>query len=286
MIRIDKTTLLTTLLVVAAASLWSASVTIEPTKDNTMYEESDKSNGQGFYIFAGQVGPQNGSSNRRALLQFNLDGVIPAGSTVESVSLELTMNKSGVGGRQVTVHRLTKDWGEGSSDAFANEGRGISAETGDVTWTHTFYSDQFWANQGGDFVASPSATISVSGSGKYNWSGTSMVADVQAWIDNPATNFGWIVIGDETQQSSKRFYSRHWSNAADRPMLTITYSAGAATWAGYPIESDGRSVFTDSFLGWIDVGDDPYVYVYALNKYIYAPEQNISDSGGWTWIGK
>ena len=278
--------LLATILLTAAPSLWSATITLEPSKDNSMFEEADESNGQGSYLFSGQTAPQNNNARRRALLQFNLDGVIPSGSTIESVSLELTMNRTISGSQAMTAHRLTKDWGEGASNAFGQEGRGTTAQTGDVTWRHTFYSNQFWTSQGGDYVGAASATTNVGGNGKYAWSGPNMVADVQAWVDNPATNFGWILIGLETTTSAKRFYSREWNTAADRPKLTITYSEGAATWAGYPIEPDGRSVFTDGFLGWIDIGEGDWVYVYALNKYLYAPEGNVSQSGGWVWIGQ
>jgi len=56
-------------------------------------------------------------------------------------------------------------------------------------------------------------------------------------------------------------------------------------WLGYPFHSDGRSVDTGDFLGWIDVGDTPWIYVYGLNKYVYGPEEYFTESGGWLWIG-
>ncbi len=43
-------------------------------------------------------------------------------------------------------------------------------------------------------------------------------------LDDPSTNFGWIVIGnEETIQTAKRFDSREVSQAGRRPRLTITY---------------------------------------------------------------
>ncbi|MEX0324539.1 MAG: DNRLRE domain-containing protein [Puniceicoccaceae bacterium] len=274
------------ILFAAIPALWSATVSIEPTKDNSMFEEADESNGKGTYLFSGQTAPKNNNARRRALLQFDLNGVIPAGSTIESVSLELTMNRTITGSQAMTLHRLNADWGEGSSNAFGQEGRGTAAQQGDVTWRHTFFSTQFWTSQGGDYVGTASATTSVGGNGKYTWSGAGMVDDVQAWVDNSATNFGWILVGLEGQTSAKRFISRESTTVGDRPKLTITYSEAAATWAGYPIEPDGRSVFTDGFLGWVDTGEAPWIWVYALNRYIYAPEQNISAAGGWVWIGQ
>lgn len=51
-----------------------------------------------------------------------------------------------------------------------------------------------------------------------------MIADVQAWLDNPASNFGWLVLGDETGiATAKRFDTRE---SASPPVLTIAYIAG------------------------------------------------------------
>ena len=57
-----------------------------------------------------------------------------------------------------------------------------------------------------------------------------------------------------------------------------------AGWGDYPLHSDGRSADTGTFIGWIDVGDAPWVYVYAIGKYVYLPEENVSQSGGWLWL--
>ena len=49
-----------------------------------------------------------------------------------------------------------------------------------------------------------------------------MVADVQSWLDNPASNFGWLVLGDETAiATAKRFDTRE---SASPPVLTIEYT--------------------------------------------------------------
>ena len=49
-----------------------------------------------------------------------------------------------------------------------------------------------------------------------------MVADVQSWLDNPASNFGWLVLGDETAiATAKRFDTRE---SASPPMLTIEFT--------------------------------------------------------------
>lgn len=65
----------------------------------------------------------------------------------------------------------------------------------------------------------------------------------------------------------------------------ITLDSGPGTWAGYPVHTDGQSVDTGTFLGWIDISSPPWVYVYALGKYVYLPENFVTPSGSWTWIG-
>jgi hypothetical protein len=58
------------------------------------------------------------------------------------------------------------------------------------------------------------------------------------------------------------------------------------TWAGYSVEADGTSVNTDTFLGWIDILNDPWIWSYSLDGYLYLPEENVSDVGGWAYAPK
>jgi hypothetical protein len=51
-----------------------------------------------------------------------------------------------------------------------------------------------------------------------------MTADVQFWLDHEETNFGWILVGDESRpQTVKRFDSRESSEPPNRPMLEVDY---------------------------------------------------------------
>lgn len=60
-----------------------------------------------------------------------------------------------------------------------------------------------------------------------------------------------------------------------------------ATFAGYPVDAQGL-VDTGSWLGWLHVSEEakPWVYCYALSRYIYLPESFVSEAGGWVYIGK
>ena len=58
------------------------------------------------------------------------------------------------------------------------------------------------------FAASASASQSVNALGSYSWTSSQMISDVQNWLDNPATNYGWILLGNESVgQTAKQFAS-------------------------------------------------------------------------------
>ena len=76
----------------------------------------------------------------------------------------------------------------------------------------------------------PSATVTVESPPRLQtlavtWGSTAeMVSDVQDWLDDPASNYGWIVLGKEgTRQTAKRVASRENASTEDRPRLLIEY---------------------------------------------------------------
>lgn len=201
-------------------------VSIEPARDNTLFEESGTlSNGAGRYLFAGNTGQ---SQKRRAVVSFDVAGAVPPNAVVTSVMLTMYVSRTVSGPAQVSLHRITAAWGEGTSAAPGQEGTGGSAQSGDATWVHTFFPDSFWSVAGGDFAATPSAMTMAGFTGSSAvWSSPQMAVDVQAWLDDPSGCFGWILVGDETfPTSAKRFNSRQASSL--RPLLTIEYELGCA----------------------------------------------------------
>jgi spore coat protein A len=230
-------------LLVSSGATRADVVTIGASQDNTLFEPisrdgfADKSNGAGEAMFAGKVRDAVDTLDevavRRAVLAFDIAGSVPAGATIDAVTLDLTCNKTKTNGAfDFSLHRLTSDWGEGTSNTGnSQQGRGDDPTTGDATWNHTFYSSQLWSTPGGDYVGTPSATTPVGTTGDYTWGSSSgMVADLQLWLDNPAQNFGWILIGDESQtQTAKRFATREEGTSGDRPLLTVTFTPAGAT---------------------------------------------------------
>lgn len=210
-------------------------VNVFANKDNTLYESpsGSLSNGAGESIFAGRT-LQFQDSLRRALLAFDVAGAVPAGSTIVSATLRLYCIQSVSGDQTMTLHRTLQNWGESTSsaDGMGGGGGGAFAMPGDATWLHTFSPGSFWANVGGDFDAAASASALVGGGGAiYQWTSPQMALDVQSWLDNPAANFGWTLLGNETfDGSAKRFASRETTNIfAIKPTLVVEYIPEPAT---------------------------------------------------------
>ena len=202
--------------------------TFTPSKDNTLYQANpgNVSNGQGNSLFVGRT---DDSRIRRALLAFDLSS-IPTNATITAATLTLECTKVGTNSAiDISLRRLSRDWGEGASDAPGEEGAGTGAVTGDATWTHAFFNTVPWSTAGGDFSGTASATTSVGVGGAYSWSGSGMVADIQAWVADPASNFGWVMMGGEgTDRTAKRFASREELGAPPRLQITYTVPGGSA----------------------------------------------------------
>jgi spore coat protein A len=200
-------------------------------RDNILYENAtgSLSNGAGRYLY---VGNQTSGLKRRSVIQFDL-GAIPPGALIQSASLRLYCNQSLGAPFAVSLHRLLANWGEGTSDANGDESAGTAAAAGDATWMHRFFNTTPWAVPGGDFAAAASATLSIGTGGVFTtWSGAGLAADVQAWVDSPGSNSGWILRGDEASSAdTKRFDSREGHTQGNLPLLTVTYQPTAPTGA-------------------------------------------------------
>jgi hypothetical protein len=196
-------------------------VTIPASRDTTIYSENGNlSNGRGDFIFAGRTAQL---ATRRALLGFDVAAAIPAGSTIARVELVLEMNMTVAGPVPVELRRALANWGEGASNAAGQEGSGTQAQTNDATWTHRFFPATTWTTNGGDFSGTPSAVTSVDQAGSYSWVDLALANDVQSWLNAPATNFGWVVVGTETgPATAKRFLSRNSTTLG--PRLVVDYT--------------------------------------------------------------
>lgn len=227
-------TTICTLLLTTIASVGSAdTITLNPVQDNTIFSDSSNlSAGGGIGIFAGT---NNGGNTRRGLLQFDVAGGIPAGSTITSATLTLYLAQAPNGtARNVELHRLNLEWGEGTAGAgMGLSGGGFTAANGDATWTENKHNVSTWT-AGSDYVAAASATSSIAGNvagTSYTWTSASLLADVQSWLAAPTGNHGWALTNaaEGTNQSIKAFSSREATDAALRPKLSIEYTVPEPT---------------------------------------------------------
>jgi hypothetical protein len=213
------------LLLVAALPLTAqtSTVVVPCNLDNTLFEDAlgALSSGQGTSVF---VGLPNVGGKRRALLRFNVASVVPPNARILSARLQINVAASSTAAPlAVTGHRVSSAWGEGAS--VATGGTGAPAQTGDATWLHTFYSSSFWTTPGGDFDAPPSFTMTTPQTGVAIAPPSLLaVRDVQAWLDAPASNFGWLLrmVDEVTLQTARRIDSRE--STGTRPSLSVTYA--------------------------------------------------------------
>ena len=204
-------------------------MTLVPVADTTLIESApNNSNGGERWVNSGTT--QNGPNNR-GLYRFDLTS-LPTNAIIQSATLVLEVTRrpsDGYASGYFGLHRMFRPWGEGVNIATNNSGGlGAPAWPGDATWLCSYYPTNFWSAPGGaagmDFSSEESSSQRIEGSDTYTFPSTfELVDDVQTWVRNPASNFGWMLIcSDEGLRfTSRRFNSREDPNAA--PQLEITY---------------------------------------------------------------
>lgn len=209
-----------------AGAVYADQIILAPSHDTSIYQSSGTvSNGAGEHLFSGRT---QTAGLRRALLRFD-PSQIPAGSTITAATLDLTLTLTvGVDG-EGALHRVTESWGEGTSDAGSPGGNGIAATAGDATWTHRVFPDVAWSTDGGAFESTASGVTAITTAPglKTFASSAGMVSDVQAWLDQPSINFGWVLLCDEPITGNARRFASREAAASTRPRLTVTFTPPA-----------------------------------------------------------
>jgi len=213
-------------------SLQAETISLNPVADTTLIEYAADANlgGAGFFN-GGTTG--NGYRNR-ALMQFTLSDLIPAGAIINSATLTLDIVRQPASELQPSpfgLHRMLTSWGEG--DKIPEEGSpglGSPATDGEATWLYRSLGGQAWAAPGGlagdDFSTTASSTAFVYGIGDpVQFESTlDIIADAQHWLNNPQANFGWLLMTEteEVTKSARSFASRE--DASGGPILVIDFT--------------------------------------------------------------
>ena len=221
-------------------------VSLTPQQDNAIFSESSNSSGAGN-IYAGRTA--NGNF-RRALVQFDIAGNIPAGSVITAVSLDMNIEQAPSLATQgdFNIHPVSIAWGEGTSAA---AGSGAPAVAPDATWSDAMFGTSTWTTAGGDFGPSSATLATGIALGTFNVTSPAMLTDVQNWYNTPTSNHGWILVGNEiNNKSARRFGSKEQGVA---PVLNITYTCNTPPTATCQnlttyLDASGVSVINDSDL--------------------------------------
>jgi len=202
--------------------LSAATMALPAVADSTLYEASPDNNlGDGTTFMAG-LRPKGGRS--RGVLRFDLTR-LPANIVIYSAALTLTVTTTLPvlpASSFFDLRRVTQAWGEGNKSSFSG---GLPASQGEATWDSARASIANWRNPGGDFVGTVAASQFIGGDGSYTFNSTpSLVSDVQTWHDNPANNFGWILMSESegVSRTVRRFASHE--NSTQGPDLIVTFT--------------------------------------------------------------
>jgi hypothetical protein len=200
------------LLLPAAAG--AVTVVISSARDTAIFAENADYNLGAGNLIAGTNA--FGGDDARSLLAFDIAAAIPAGSIVSSVTFQVGVIRQSnrANPSSYELHRLLKDWSEGSGGANVNTGS--PALAGETTWNSQFHGTAPWSAPGGqagtDYVPIVSGTGPVINDANtvYQIDSTSiLVADVQAWLDDPSINDGWMFLSSSEGVSgtARRFSS-------------------------------------------------------------------------------
>ena len=194
----------------------AVTVSLQATADATITDQFPTTpQGSDTNFNVGTTGPNAGSKSRRALLKFNLSSV-PSNAVVSSAALTLRVVKTpptptnGV----YELRTVLATWSESQA-----------------TWMARLTGTPWASTNGGGIGTDYSATISqtnfITGNGNYTWgSNATMVADVQGWVADPASNNGWVLI---SQLQGVNFSERTLDarEGATKPSLQVQYTVPA-----------------------------------------------------------
>lgn len=210
--------------------------TLAPIADTTLIEVAPTNNAGGRSWLA--AGSNMHGQRNRALLKFDLASSVPAEAIITSASLSLAVTGIPADGYNVaffSLHRMLRDWGEGTNNPTQSPGQGTLATANEASWLSPFaFSGALWTTPGAaastDYVSSASASQIVYSDVQSPYAFPDptadpgpLIADCQHWLNFPSNNFGWLLRCDEEELEStaRRFGSREDPNYP--PLLSVSY---------------------------------------------------------------
>jgi len=191
-----------------------------PASLNVSFQQGDANGYSGAtdtWINAWATGASNGSTSGLQVRQNNvMSGLIrfdtsslPVGWTVNSATLKLYSHYASSGlPTQITLYKLSKAWDPTTATWLA-------ANAG-TNWTGP------GATGTDDRASTAVASFTADAMGWYTIDVTSAVQD---WVNDPASNFGLILVGSGDVSSRHDFRSSDWLNQSERPILEASFGS-------------------------------------------------------------
>ena len=149
---------------------------------------------------------------RHALLKFDTHNTIPAGATITSATLTLTVKGGNSDSRKVAAYCVPSSFTESL-----------------VTWKRRKSSD-YWNTGGGDTAHyHASATVSNSAGSKVTFDLTGQVQEAVRKSGSRYTRVLLIDVDGASRDSYKQYYSSEASTSSYRPRLVVTYGSSSTT---------------------------------------------------------
>jgi hypothetical protein len=197
-----------------------------PVADTDLWQGAPDNNlGHQSYM---PIGTSNFGNRGRGLVKFDLSR-IPASATVNSATMTLKIVFDHDGSLAIAVHRMLRDWTEGTGIGGPGGGDiGSAAQTGEPTWNNRAHPDMGWGAAGGsagvDFASAASVSVTPAGAA-VTFSSATLTAEVQAFVTDASTNFGWLVkhVNEGTGfNGGRRIATRE--DSLNTPTLVVDYT--------------------------------------------------------------
>jgi endonuclease/exonuclease/phosphatase family metal-dependent hydrolase len=177
------------------------------------------------------------NNHRRAMLKFDTQNKIPAGSSVTSALLTVTVKSGGTSdsGRTIAAYQVTTSW----------------AET-ETTWNRR-RSSEGWMSGGGDLgsLLAKQVVSNVAGT-KVTFDVTSLVkAAVAGQLGSSRyTRVALVDVDTATSDSTRNYYTPDDANSAVRPTLKVVYGSATTTPGPTPAPAPSPTTSTLRVLQW------------------------------------
>ena len=204
----------------------------------------DNNNGASPSIYTGMNGQ---SGMMRGLVRFTMPSELQGRVTVSQVTM--TMVTRGLGltdsnpptAATAAVRAIAVAWSEGTGfgDGQMTNTVGQPCGSTGATWNQpNCTGGTAWSGGTPTSAASGSAAVPAALEADVIWDSATagnagMIADVQAWIDAPAGNHGWLITSStESAAGAQRFYAREVSDKGPSLVITAACKTGFSDLGG------------------------------------------------------